>query len=137
MKTDDLDLGQKVIILNFSYGKVKSQTANLFYMWKVVRKWKEEGGKKVENQDKKTSIFFCLGASTWRDEMPLIKVAYFMLNFLNLKSFLSNLFFAVASSDRKLWRSMISVVIGIFRRCFKEKIHAYSTWPERKSVKID
>ena len=30
--------------------------------------------------------------------MPLIKVAYLMLNFLNLKSFLSNLFFAVASS---------------------------------------
>ena len=25
--------------------------------------------------------------------MPLIKVAYLMLNFLNLKSFLSNLFF--------------------------------------------
>ena len=58
----------------------------------VVWKWKE-GWKKVENQDKKTSNFFCLGASTWRDKMPLIKVAYFMLNFLNSKSYLSNLFF--------------------------------------------
>ena len=30
--------------------------------------------------------------------MPLIKVAYFMLNFLNLKSFIRHLFFWVASS---------------------------------------
>ena len=30
--------------------------------------------------------------------MPLIKVAYFVLNFLNLKSFLRHLFFWVASS---------------------------------------
>ena len=46
----------------------------------------------MENQDKKTSNFFCLGASTWRDEISLIKVAYLMLNFLNLKSFLRHLF---------------------------------------------
>ena len=38
--------------------------------------------------------------------MPLIKVAYFMLNFLNLKSFLSNLFFIVASS--------LSTLCGVF-----------------------
>ena len=54
--------------------------------------------KRVKSREKKLQNFFCLGASTWREEIPLIKVAYFMLNFLNLKSFLSNLFFAVASS---------------------------------------
>ena len=52
----------------------------------------------MKNLEKKTSIFFCLGASTWRDEISLIKVAYFMLFFLNLKSFFIHLFFWVASS---------------------------------------
>ena len=37
--------------------------------------------------------------------MPLIKVAYFMLNFLNLKSFLSHLFFWVASCLSTLWKA--------------------------------
>ena len=40
--------------------------------------------------------------------MPLIKVAYLMLNFLNLKSFLSNLFFVVASSLSTLWSVFFS-----------------------------
>ena len=35
--------------------------------------------------------------------MPPIKVAYFMLNFLNLKSFLRHLFFWVASCLSTLW----------------------------------
>ena len=46
----------------------------------------------------------CLDTSTWREEMPLIKVAYFMLNFLNLKSFPSYLFFMVSSSHSTLCR---------------------------------
>ena len=53
----------------------------------------KEGGKKGKIKRNKLQKNFCLDASTWRDEMPLIKVAYLMLNFLNLKSFLSNLFF--------------------------------------------
>ena len=56
---------------------------------KVKRRRKKKG--KIKR--KKLQNFFCLDASTWRDEMPLIKVAYFMLNFLNLRGFLSNLFF--------------------------------------------
>ena len=35
--------------------------------------------------------------------MPLIKVACFVLNFLNLKSFLRHLFFGVASCLSTLW----------------------------------
>ena len=66
------------------------------YIWKVVLKLKEDR-KNKENQEKKTSIFFCLRTFTWRDEISLIKVAYLMLNFLNLKSFLRHLFFWVAS----------------------------------------
>ena len=57
MKTDNLDLGQKVKNLNFSYEKMNSQTASLFYIWKVVWKLKE-GGKKAENQEKKLQFFF-------------------------------------------------------------------------------
>ena len=42
-------------------------------------------------------------AFTCRDEMPLIKVAYLMLNFLNLKSKPIHLFFGVASSLSMVW----------------------------------
>ena len=44
--------------------------------------------------------------------MPLIKVAYFMLNFLNLKSFPSYLFFIVASS-------LSTLCIGMGGTCSK------------------
>ena len=53
--------------------------------------------------------------------MPLIKVAYFMLNFLNLKSFLLNLFFAVASSLSTLcgWNrvSLSTEIWGAVTQC--------------------
>mgnify|MGYP006888788006 CR=1 FL=1 len=56
---------------------------------------------------KKLQIFFCLCAFTREDEMPLIKVAYLMLNFLNLKSFPLILFFVVASSLSTLCVQML------------------------------
>ena len=59
--------------------------------------------KKGKIKRKKLQKIFCLRTSTWREEMPLIKVAYFMLNFLNLKSFLRHLFFWVASCLSTLW----------------------------------
>ena len=52
--------------------------------------------KKGKIKRKKLQKIFCFGTSTWREEIPLIKVAYFMPNFLNLKSFLRHLFFGVA-----------------------------------------
>ena len=49
-------------------------------------------------QGKKLQIFFCLGAFTQEEQNFINKKAFFMLNFLNLKSFPSYLFFVVASS---------------------------------------
>jgi hypothetical protein len=46
-----------------------------------------------KNIEKKLQIFFCLGASTGGDKISLIKKACLMLNFLNLKSKASHLFF--------------------------------------------
>ena len=42
--------------------------------------------------EKKLQIFFCLGAFTQEEQNFINKKAFFMLNFLNLKSFLSYLF---------------------------------------------
>ena len=81
---------------------MNSQAARFFLYEKWFKSWKK-AEKKGKIKRKKLQKIFCLDASTCRDEMPLIKVAYFMLNFLNLKSFLSNLFFAVASSLSTLW----------------------------------
>ena len=39
----------------------------------------------------KTSIFFYLDAFTRERKISLLKIAYFMLNFLNLNSILSNI----------------------------------------------
>ena len=75
---------------------MNSQAARFFLYEKWFKSWKK-AEKKGKIKRKKLQKIFCLGASTWREEMPLIKVAYFMLNFLNLKSFLSHLFFWVAS----------------------------------------
>ena len=76
---------------------MNSQAARFFLYEKWFKSWKK-AEKKGKIKRKKLQKIFCLDASTWRDEMPLIKVAYFMLNFLNLKSFPSYLFFIVASS---------------------------------------
>ena len=57
MKTDDLDLGQSMKILNFSYEKMNSQTASLFYMksgLKVKRRWK----KSEKSREKNLNFFF-------------------------------------------------------------------------------
>ena len=75
---------------------MNSQAARFFYM-KSGLKVERRQEKRVKSREKNFKKKFCLGASTWREEMPLIKVAYFMLNFLNLKSFLRHLFFWVAS----------------------------------------
>ena len=66
MKTDDLDLGQKVKILNLLILYDKSMSKCFLYIWKVVLKLKEDG-KKEENKEKKTSNFFlCMRFYTGR-----------------------------------------------------------------------
>jgi hypothetical protein len=59
--------------------------------------------KPLKNSEKKLQIFFCVGASTGGHKISLIKKACLMLNFLNLKSKASHLFFWVASSLSILW----------------------------------
>ena len=56
--------------------------------------------------------------------MSLIKVAYLMLNFLNLKSFLRHLFFGVASCLSTLWIDLKNTLLrfySLIRRWFREK----------------
>ena len=123
MKTNDLDLGQKVKNLHFLIWNDKSTGGKIFYIWKVVSKLKEDG-KKGKIKRKKLQKKFSLCASTQKVEMLLIKVAYLMLNFLNLKSFLSNLFFWVASSLSTLWSKcfgFLSVNYEIFIEVFGTK----------------
>ena len=69
----------------------------MFLYRKSGLKVKRRRKKRVKSREKNFKKNFCLAASTWRDEISLIKVAYLMLNFLNLKSFLRHLFFWVAS----------------------------------------
>ena len=57
MKTDDLDLGQKVKILNFSYEKMNSQAARFFYM-KSGLKVKRRCKKRVKSREKNSKKFF-------------------------------------------------------------------------------
>ena len=134
---------------------MNSQAARFFLYEKWFKSWKK-AEKKGKIKRKKLQKKFCLGASTWREEMPLIKVAYFMLNFLNLKSFLRHLFFWVASCLSTLctgsslsleiryrigWRSLI-FVSPIFKKklehlslfCFSKHIKAFQTWPQIKWV---
>ena len=59
--------------------------------------------KSKRKQQKNPSISFCVCAFTREENISIIKIAYLMLNFLNLKSLLSNLFFVVASSLSILW----------------------------------
>ena len=61
-------------------------------------KVKRRREKKHKIKRKKLQKIFCLRAFTGEEGMPLIKVAYLMLNFLNLKSKPIHLFFGVASS---------------------------------------
>ena len=69
-------------------------------------KVKRRRKKRVKSREKKLQKIFCLAASTQGEEMTLIKVAYFMLNFLNLKSKPIHLFFWVASSLSMVWASL-------------------------------
>ena len=78
-----------------------------FYIWKLG--WKsKEGGKKDENQEKKT--FFCLCAFIREEEMSLIKKAYFMLIFLNLKSFFRHFFFFFFCSSIQPQHAVLTLV---------------------------
>ena len=88
---------------------MNSQAARFFLYEKWFKSWKK-AEKKGKIKRKKLQKNFCLRTSTWREEMPLIKVAYFMLNFLNLKSFLRHLFFWVASCLSTLWCSSRKMV---------------------------
>ena len=103
-----------------------SQAARFFLHEKWFKSWKK-AKKKGKIKRKKLQKFFCLDASTWRDEMPLIKVAYFMLNFLNLKSFLSNLFFVVAFSLSTLWCVLFIpfFIFGHFQQWSNEVIFVF------------
>ena len=58
MKTDDLDLGQKVKILNFSYEKMNSQAARFFFYMKSGLKVKRRRKKRVKSREKNFKNFF-------------------------------------------------------------------------------
>ena len=77
---------------------MNSQSARFFFYMKSGLKVKRRRKKRVKSREKNFKKNFWFRTSTWRDEMSLIKVAYLMLNFLNLKSFSIHLFFWVASS---------------------------------------
>ena len=49
--------------------------------------------KPLKNSEKKLQFFFCLSTFTWEGKMSVLKIACFMLNFLNLKSKPRHLFF--------------------------------------------
>ena len=112
MKTDNLDLGQKVKNLNFSYEKMNSQTASLFYIWKVVWKLKE-GGKKAENQEKKLQFFLFMRFYTGRRNVNN-KKGLFYVKFFDLKSFSIIFFFVVASSLSTLWIKCVTETKNVF-----------------------
>ena len=58
MKTDDLDLGQKVKILNFSYEKMNSQTASLLLYMKSGLKVERKRKKSEKSREKNFKFFF-------------------------------------------------------------------------------
>ena len=65
----------------------------LILLFKNVLKFSNfEKSSKTSKNREKTSILFCLGAFTLEGKMSVIKIACFMLNFLNLKSKASHLF---------------------------------------------
>ena len=70
---------------------MNSQAARFFLYEKWFKSWKK-AEKKGKIKKKKLQKKFCLGASTWREEMPLIKVAYFMQNFWIWRVFLGTFF---------------------------------------------
>jgi hypothetical protein len=80
----DKDLGQKVKILNFLIWYDESTDGKFFF---------SSGKIKRKN----------LCTFTRKEKISLIKIACFMLNFLNLKSKASHLFGGVASSLSILW----------------------------------
>ena len=70
------------------------QQVFLYEKWLESYKKTEQKGKIKRRKLQKN---FCLDPFTWEDEISTIKVAYLMLNFLNLKSLFKHLFWEVAS----------------------------------------
>ena len=81
----------------------KTQIADFIISKFQILKKALKGAKTLKNQRKKTSNFFCVCAFIREEKIPMIKSACFMLNFLNLKSKASHLFWGVASSLSILW----------------------------------
>ena len=88
-KFKKFSIKQAFFINDIFSSRVKARFIYMKSGLKVKRRLK----KTVKSREKKLQIFFCLRAFTCRDEMPLIKVAHLMLNFLNLKSKPIHLFF--------------------------------------------
>ena len=86
MKTDDLNLGQKVKILNFLILYDKSMSKCFLYIWKVVLKLKEDG-KNEENQEKKTSKNFLLTHFYLEGWNSTIKSCLFNAKFFEFEEF--------------------------------------------------
>ena len=111
-----------------------------FFLYKKWFKSWKKAEKKGKIKRKKLQKFFCLGASTWREEMPLIKVSYFMLNFLNLKSFLSHLFLGQHLASARCARDYFDkffltltyfyyeILILIMLQCINEKPCFHHNW---------
>ena len=83
--------------------------------------------KNLKKKGKKTSFFLCVCTFTWEEKVSIIKIAYLMLIFLNLKSLLSYLFFVVASSlsmvcDTKSLRKILNRLMYISVMCMKPHI---------------
>ena len=117
MKTNDFDLGQKVKFLHFLIWNDNSTGGKFFLYMKSGLKVKRRRKKRVNSREKKLQKIFCLAASTQGEEMTLIKVAYFMLKFLNLQSKPIHLFWGVASS-----LSILCHRIRIFNTLMKCKL---------------
>ena len=108
MKTNDLDLGQKVKNLHFLIWNNNSTGGKFFLYMKSGFKVKRRRKKSEKSRGKNFKKKILFSTSTQKVEMPLIKVAYLMLIFLNLKSFPLILFFVVASSLSTLWHLFFS-----------------------------
>ena len=134
MKTNDLDLGQKVKFLHFLIWNDNSTGGKFFLYMKSGLKVKRRRKKRVKSREKKLQKIFCLAASTQGEEMTLIKVAYFMLNFLNLKSKPIHLFFGVASSLSMVWAMSAHSSLQENKVLLTKAFQASPTWHQLKEL---
>ena len=97
----------------------------------ICKKWFEsekKAEKKRKIKRKKLQIFFCLAAFTREGKMSVIKIACFILNFLNLKSKPRHLFFWVASSLSILWTQLAPLANSRSLTPFQSVLDCWTNW---------